>query len=82
MLNLNTSIKNWYMVNFPTDELGSAMNNVSTFNDLYKALQCGLDPYMVLGVGDSIIRERVFGELAELKGVDYGTIYDMWYSVI
>ena len=82
MLNLNTSIKNWYMVNFPTDELGSAMNNVSTFNDLYKALQCGLDSYMVLGVGDSIIRERVFGELAELKGVGYDTIYDMWYSVI
>lgn len=78
MLNLNTSIKNWYMVDFPNDELGSTMNNVATFNDLYKALKCGLDPYMVLGVGDSIIRERVFGELAELKGVDYDTIYDMW----
>lgn len=81
MLNLNASIKVWYNANY-VDELGESMNNVSTFNDLYKALQCGLDPYMVLGVGDSIIRERVFGELAELKGVDYGTIYDMWYSVI
>ncbi len=81
MLNLNTSIKVWYNANY-VDELGESMNNVSTFNDLYKALQCGLDPYMVLGVGDSIIRERVFGELAELKGVEYVTIYDMWYNVI
>ena len=78
MLNLNTSIKNWYMVNFPTDDLGSAMNNVSTFNDLYKALQSGINVYVVLGVGDSIIRERVFDQLAKLKGVDYGTIYNMW----
>lgn len=77
MLNLNASIKVWYNANY-VDELGESMNNVSTFNDLYKALQCGLDPYMVLGVGDSIIRERVFGELAELKGVDYDVIYDMW----
>ena len=78
MLNVNTSIKNWYMVNFPTDKLGSAMNNVATFKDMYKALQCGLDPYVVLGVGDSIIRERVFSELAELTGVSDDYIYDLW----
>ena len=78
MLNLNTSIKNWYMVNFPTDELGSDMNNVATFNDLYKALQVGMGVYVVLGVCDSVIRERVFGKLAELKGVEYDTIYNMW----
>ena len=78
MLNLNTSIKNWYMVNFPTDELGSDMNNVATFNDLYKALRVGMGVYVVLGVCDSVIRERVFGKLAELKGVEYDTIYNMW----
>lgn len=77
MLNLNASIKVWYNANY-VDELGESMNNVSTFNDLYKALQIGMDVYVVLGVGDSIIRERVFGELAKLKGVDYDVIYDMW----
>lgn len=39
----------------------------------------GMDFYNVLGVGDSMIRERIFVALADLySNNDYGEIYHLW----
>jgi hypothetical protein len=34
--------------------------------------------YEALGVCDSLVRERVFGELAKIMNVDYDCIYEQW----
>lgn len=73
-------IKNWYTHYYDTDELGQEMNSMATFNDLHRALLDGRDVYKVIGVGDSIIRERLFGELAILLGVSYEDVYNMWLN--
>ena len=69
-------IKEWYMKEYPTDELGAEINNEITFKDLFVALD--KDVYEVLGVGDSIIRERCFEKLAEIMNVDYDYIFEKW----
>ena len=54
----------------------------STFQDLWRALERGDDVYDVMGAGDSIVRERLFDRLAELKRTDYDTIYEMWLGAV
>ena len=71
-------IKNWYTHYYATDELGQEINSMATFNDLYQALVDGRDVYDVIGVGDSLVRERLFDELAILLGVSYDDVYNMW----
>jgi len=71
-------IKNWYMKNYRTDTLGKNLDADSTFEDVWTALNNGTDVYSVFGVGDSLIRERIFTELAKIYNVDYDYIYYKW----
>ena len=74
----NTKIKEWYMTEYPDDELGEEMTKDVTFYDLFVVLDTYKSVYDTLNVWDSIIRERVFGKLAEIMNVDYDYIYEQW----
>jgi hypothetical protein len=74
----NTKIKEWYMTEYPDDELGEEMNKDVTFYDLFVVLDTYKSVYDTLNVWDSIIRERVFSKLAEIMNVDYDYIYEQW----
>lgn len=63
-------IKNWYVKNYPTDELGEDINDTITFKGYWAMTSQGYNPYEVLGVDDSVVRERVDGKLSEILGVD------------
>jgi hypothetical protein len=75
--NENTNVKSWYTAKYPTDEEGKELNNI-TFYDVFFALDTHKNVYDVFGVWDSIIRERIFEELAKIMQVDYDYIYDQW----
>ena len=77
---MNKHIRAWYMKQFPGDDLGADIRPGITFTSLYKALRAGYGSmiYELIGVGDSVIRERLFDQLAALLGVDYDTVYDLW----
>ena len=64
---INVKIKNWYKKKYPKDELGEGLNNTNTFKDLENALNKGGDVYKVMGEDDSVIRERLFQQLAKVK---------------
>ena len=73
-------IRDWYIKKYPTDDLGLDIDPKATFNDLLLYLDFGLDVYDCLGVGDSVIRERCFSELARMMHVDYMYIYNLWLN--
>ena len=75
---MKTKIKEWYIKEYPTDELGMEINNDITFDDLFVVLDTYKDVYKALNVLDSLIRERVFCKLAEIMNVDYDYIYSQW----
>jgi hypothetical protein len=75
---LNKRIGEYYLDTFKTDDLGFKINSKATFGGLLRVLDNGGNIYEYIGVGDSIIRERVFGKLAKLMNVDYDVIYDKW----
>jgi len=72
------TIKEYYTRNFPSDELGEELNDTATFDTLLIILFTRKDVYKYIGVGDSIIRERIFERLAEIKGISYNDVYYQW----
>lgn len=76
--NSQVRIRDWYMKNYPTDELGPDLNRVSTFEDLWNGIHLPMEIYVVIGVADSLVRERLFSELSDIKNVDIDYIYNKW----
>jgi hypothetical protein len=75
------NVRKWYMKTYPIDELGGEINQKLTLWDVYTYLSQGYDVYKIIGVSDSVIRERVFEKLSKVLDVDYDTIYNMFESV-
>ncbi len=80
MKNRNRNIKRWYRAAYPTDECGRDIRTDATFGGAYDCLKSGGDIYDYIGVGDSIVRERVFDALETICGVPYEESYDMWMN--
>ena len=72
------TIRQFYLENYPTDDLGLELNETPTFAGLLNQLIVGGDIYRYIGVGDSIIRERLFERLAEELNVKYDYVYNLW----
>lgn len=77
---LNKNIRNWYIKTYPTDDLGEEINEKITFKSFWAYLSQGYDAYEVLGVSDSVVRERVFEKLSDILGVDYDVVYQKWLA--
>ena len=72
------TIREYYLEAYPTDELGVEINSEATFGELYWVIQTFGDVYEYIGVGDSLVRERVFEKLADTLGVEYDEVYSKW----
>ena len=73
-------LRTWYVDAFPNDELGYEINEEATFDDLLKAINDGADVYEVIGVKDSVVRERLFDKLSDITGISYDDLYEKWYN--
>jgi len=71
------SIRDWYMENYPDDDMGKNLSSL-TWYSLLLALRESSNAVSILRVEDSLVRERCFGHLAELMGVPYDVIYYLW----
>lgn len=72
-------IRQWYLLSFPEDALGNEINEDATFEGLFEVLDSYKDVYEYLGDNiDSVIRERVFAELADIMEVPYEEVYNQW----
>lgn len=73
--NLNDSIKEWYKKTYKTDECGEDINPNTTFMEVLSDAE---NAYDLIGVTDSIVRERVFDELSKRTNIPYEKIHNMW----
>ena len=71
-------LKEFYLETYPTDELGQEISSDATFKGLLDTLENYEDVYYYIGVGDSLVRERLFDELASRIGITYQQVYDQW----
>ena len=72
------NIREFYVNNYPTDDLGMGINPKATFAGLLNQLIVGGDVYEYLYVYDSIVRERLFERLAKELEVSYEYVYKLW----
>lgn len=72
------NVSEWYKDTFTTDSLAININTKLTFYDIFEGLVNRRDFYNMIGISDSLIRERIFRGLAELMSVDYDIIYYLW----
>lgn len=73
-------LRDWYVKKFPDDEIGKEIDPVADFDGLFETLDNYRDVYEYIGVGDSIIRERLFSRLAEIMECDYEVVYEQWLA--
>lgn len=77
---MNELVKEFYAKAYPTDDMVDDMNDNITFqqvlNELIKGN--GYNIYEIIGVGDSLIRERVLLRLSEIMNLEYEYIYELW----
>lgn len=79
--NKRTRVLDFYKSFYPNDEEGKNINPNLTFSSLLRGMRKGVGFYDMVGVEDSIIRERIFAILADLyANNDYGEIYNLWIN--
>lgn len=72
-------MKKWYETTFADDkEAVEDMSSKATFQDLFDVLDTYKDIYKEFNISDSVVRERLFTELALIIEMDYDYIYDQW----
>lgn len=71
-------VRTWYKDTYPDDELGDDIEGNLKWTDLLERMRCGEEVYVIIGVSDSLVRERVFRHLSELLAVPYDVIYYLW----
>ena len=74
------NIREFYVKNYPSDDMGKGINPEATFDGLAKTLSNCHDVYEYLYVYDSIIKERLFERLAEELNVKYDYVYNLWLN--
>ena len=72
------TIKQFYLETYPTDDMGKDIKDDATFVGLVTQLFGEGDVYDYLGVYDSLIRERLFSELAKQLKTSYDYVYKLW----
>lgn len=78
---MNELVKEFYAKNYPTDDMVEDMNDITfqeVLNELIKGNGCNI--YEIIGVSDSLVRERVFLGLSEAMNLEYEHIYELWLN--
>ncbi len=78
-VDLNSDISAWYAAEFSDDEMKDEIYTGVSFQKLNDMLSSN-DLYSIIGVDDTVVRERCFSKLAELMQVDYSVIYKKWLN--
>lgn len=71
-------VKPVYKKMYPTDDLADEIDPKLTFKQTYDRMAKGECVYDIIGIGDSVIRERIFAILADIYVVTYNDIYNLW----
>ena len=63
-------VRDWYMLMFPSDELGERIDPKLTFGKVFDGINDGIDMYAMTGVSDSLVRERIEERVVNMLYLD------------
>lgn len=79
-VNILSNIKETYCTAYPTDDCGKEINPKLTFAHAFAGMAEKKDFYNIIGVNDSLVRERVFAMMATAGNVTYNDVYNLWMA--
>ena len=72
-------LRKWYVKTYPDDDLGKDLRTGITLKTIWELMNQNYDFYEIVGGdADSVIRERVFEEIAKENSIEYSDVYDIW----
>ena len=76
-------VRDFYVRTYPDDDLGYELDPDATFQDIWDSFEDpegGARLYDLIGVGDSLVRERLFEHLSDCLDCDYDVVYEAWLN--
>ena len=77
-LRATSNVKAFYLAKYSTDDLGQEIDSNMSFKMVFECLDNYENIYDLIGVCDSLVRERIFEALAKIMNVEYDYIYHQW----
>lgn len=79
---MNELVKDFYARTYPTDDIVEDINSSITLQQVLNGLIKGNGDnfYELIGVSDSLVRERVFLGLSEVMDLEYEHIFKLWLN--
>lgn len=77
-LRSTSNVKAFYLAKYSTDDLGQGIDSNINFKMVFECLDSYGNIYDLIGVCDSLVRERIFEALAKIMNVEYDYIYYQW----
>ena len=77
---MNFKVRELYARFYPADELWVQIKEDITLQDVWDCIKNGNEFYDLIGVYDSIVRQRVFDLLSMALGIEYEDIYETWLN--
>ena len=78
---MENNLRLYYLEHHSDDVLGEKINENITFENLLLCLDKGECVYELIGIHDSLIRERLFTGLSKSIGCEYNDIYTRWLNI-
>lgn len=75
----NKRVKDWYISNYPNDELGKELNSKITFHQLMECLKKRKNYNSKLGTRDSLICDRIAGRICEIYHISGSEVSDIFF---
>lgn len=73
-----THVRTWYKDHYPNDPKGDDLEGQLSWAVMLERMRNKENLYSIIGVSDSVVRERLFSHLAELMLVPYEVICRIW----
>ena len=80
-MSMKNNLRLYYLEQYKSDELSEWINEDVTFKDLLLCLNNNECVYELIGVYDSIVRERLFSGLSKEIGCSYNDVYTNWLDI-
>ena len=77
-LRSTSNVKAFYLAKYSTEDLGQGIDSNINFKMVFECLDSYGNIYDLIGVCDSLVRERIFEALAKAMNVEYNYIYQQW----
>ena len=71
------AVDKWYAEHYPLDDMGGDIRPDLKWDELFERMRCGECVYTIIGVADTVVRERIEDHLCLLLGIPHKVLNEL-----